>query len=390
MTLHDTTELSKKAAIWGSIGLGGILLIVMFVKVGGFIHTLLFPPKIQPPNVAYGTLPSLIFPPSTVNGGPFTYKINTISGTLPQDFPDRLIIYPMIMSQPNYSDLSTTEQNVGNLQFQDVNGNALPAVPLGSTNGSTYEWKETAPGETGYQRTIIYNIVNQNFSMSSDYLTSLTALNTQNLGTQTTAVSTVQGFLSNVNNFPTDIDLTLTQSPDPSITYTTTPQLFSISAGQLNPTTSLSNAQIIRVDLYQKEIDYSLTAGQDQDLTHFQNFDMKLPILYPHPPYSTMNFLIASGQTSAEVVAANFNHQTINLQPTVQATYPIKTAQQAFIDLQNGKGYIAAYNGTDTQILITNVFLAYYLGTAQQNYLEPIVVFEGQNGFFAYVPAISQ
>jgi hypothetical protein len=381
MTLHDTAEFSKKGGIALSIGLGVILIIVISVKVGKFVYTVLHPPRIDAPNELYGKIPPITFPQSTVRGQ-FTYSVHTISGSLPQDFPDRVIVYPMIISEPNLLNLDEAKNKVQALGFIDQSGNTIAEIPRGGPN---YEWDEP----TGFQRRIIYNIVTKSFTMTSNYLSSLAALNAQNLGDQNAAVSSVQNFLGSIGGMPSDVDLNLTQNPDPSITYTTTPQLYSILSGQLTPTSSLSNTQVIRVDLYQKEIDYSLTAGTNQDLTHFQNFDMKMSILYPHPPYSTMNFLIASGDNQATVVSAIYNHQTINLIPDKQATYPVKTAQQAFDDLKNGKGYIASYNGSDSQILISNVFLAYYLGDLEENYLTPVVVFQGQDGFFAYVPAVT-
>ncbi len=381
MTLHDTAEFSKKGGLTIVLSFILILLLVFFFKIGNFIQTILFPPKIAPPNEAYGKLPPINFPQSTVHGQ-FTYTINTIDGSLPQNFPDRLIVYPMIISQPNLLNLDNAKSVMASWGFIDQAGNPLTEIPLG---GPIYEWNEPS----GFQRKIIYNIINQNFTMTSNYLISLIVLNAQNLGDQNGAINTVQTFLNNANLFPTDVDITLTQNPPPDKKYYTTPQLFSIINGELTPTTSLSSAQVIRVDLYQKEIDYSLIAGKDQNLTHFQNFDMKMPILYPHPPFSTMNFLVASGQNEADVVSAIFNHQSINLQPNQQATYPIKTARQAYDELKNGKAYIAAYNGTSNQILINKVYLAYYIGNTQQDYLMPIIVFEGQNGFFAYVPAIT-
>ena len=83
---------------------------------------------------------------------------------------------------------------------------------------------------------------------------------------------------------------------------------------------------------------------------------MQVPILYPHPPYSTMNFLIASGsQNQIEVVEAHFVHKDIQIPTdTTIATYPIITAQEAFDELKSGKGYIAAFNRPDTNILINN------------------------------------
>ncbi|HSX09127.1 MAG TPA: hypothetical protein VLF93_03170 [Candidatus Saccharimonadales bacterium] len=387
MTLHDTTEFSKKAGIVLGLLLGLVIIVTVFLKVGAVIHAILFPPKIAAPNEAYGKLPPYNFPQSSVTEQ-FTYTINTVSGALPDDFPDRLYVYPMIISQPDVLNLQNAKQNVSNLQFVNGQGDPLPAIPLG---GPEYEWRETTPGLTGFQRTIDYNVVNQNFTMNSNYLTQLSVLQAQyiqNMNDPTAAIQTVQTFLSSFNGFPSDVDLALTQNPPDGDSYTTAPQLYAVVNGQLQPTTALANAQVVRVDLYQKEIDYTLTAGIGQDLTHSKDFDMTLPIIYPHPPYSTMHFLVASGQNEAEIASAIYQHQTINLQPENVATYPIKSPQQAFDELKSGKAYIASYNGTESQILINKVFLAYYMGATQQNYLMPVVIFQGQDGFFAYVPAI--
>lgn len=381
MTLHDTTETAKKGLLVIGIGFGIFMFITISMRIGGFIKAILFPAKIAPPNEAYGKLQQLAFPKSTVSGQ-FTYSLNTLNGELPQDFPDRITIFPMIISQPNLLNLDNTKNKVASLGFSDQSGNPLSEISLGGPN---YEWREPE----GFQRQIIYNIINQNFTMTSNYLTSLAVFNTQSLGDQTSAIATVQNFLSSISSLPADVDLTLTQNANPDIDYATTPQLFSIVNGQLSQTTSLSNTQIIRVDLYQKEVDYTLTAGQNQSDTHFQDLQMKLPILYPHPPHSTMNFLIASGPNQPDVVSAIFNHQTVNLTPDTQATYPIKTVQDAFTELKNGNAYIAAYTGTNNQIVINKVYLAYYLGETEQQYLMPIIVFEGQNGFFAYVSALT-
>jgi hypothetical protein len=388
MTLHDTTEFAKKGGIVFALLIGIGIILAIFFKVGAVIHSILFPPKIAPANVAYGKIPAPIFPQSNFNGE-YTYSINTVSGALPSDFPDRLNVYPMIINEPDVLNLKNAQQNISNIQFVDSTGNTLPAIPIG---GPDYEWRETTPGQTGFQRSIVYNIVSQNFTMNSNYLTQLSVLQAQFIQTMnnpTNAIQPVQDFLSTIGSSTSDIDFSLTQNPPATEDYTTAPKLYSVSNGQLMPTTALANTQVIRVDLYQKEIDYTINASTNQDLTHSQDFTMTLPIVYPHPPFSTMNFIVASGQNEADVSVANFFHQTPNLTPDTQGTYPIKSAQQAFDDLKSGKGYIASYNGTGNQILITNVYLAYYMGATQQNYLTPIVVFEGQNGFFAYVPAIT-
>jgi hypothetical protein len=194
--------------------------------------------------------------------------------------------------------------------------------------------------------------------------------------------------LETIELLPKDIDLTKTQTPEKNVHYITSPQIFSIVNGALVPTTSLSKAQAIRVDIYQKDMEYQLNTGIAGD-GGIKKLDMKIPILYPHPPYSTMSFCIASGANGAQVVAANYVHQDITIpEVDTEATYPIKTATEAFDELKKGNGYIAAYSGNDSSVLINNVYLAYYLGEEKQDYLMPIIVFEGDGGFFGYVSAV--
>ena len=89
MTLHNTTEFAKKGVIGGSISLGIVLTLFIFFKVGVFVKDILFPPKIDPANQAYGKIPPIIFPESTFTDQ-YTYTIDTVNGSLPEDFPDRL------------------------------------------------------------------------------------------------------------------------------------------------------------------------------------------------------------------------------------------------------------------------------------------------------------
>jgi hypothetical protein len=382
MSLHNTVEFLKKFGIASAIGLGGIIVLVIFFRIGIVVKNILFPPKIDPANQAYGKIPYLEFPQSVVDGD-FTYTIDTLDGTLPV-LPDRLLVYPMINEEPNLLNLDTVKDKITAMQFVDNTGNTLPEIPRG---GSTYEWEEL----TGLQRKVIFDIVAMNFTLTSDYLNSNTVLRANKFRTltdETAVVPVVQDYLKSIELVPLDLDIEKTNNPDPEKHYNTKPQMFSVAGGELRPATSLSNTQVIRVDLYQKDIEYKLTAGKGNNLTKFQEFEMVLPIMYPKPPYSTMNFLLGSGTSVIDVVEANFTHHTINLEPEEEATYPIKSAEEAFTDLQEGRAYIASYSGGESQILVNDVYLAYYLGEDVQQYLMPIVVFEGPNGFFAYVSAV--
>ncbi|HVF69263.1 MAG TPA: hypothetical protein VNA13_01725 [Xanthomonadales bacterium] len=376
MSLHKATELIKKFGIGMGIGLGVIIIISIFVRIGGYIISVAVPPKITPPNQAYDALPAIEFPRNKVDNN-FTYVLNTVSGALPADFPDRLIIYPLEEPEPNFLNLDKAKEKAGILGFTNREGKVIPETALGNGN---YEWADAS----GINRKLRIDTVTFNFALTSNYLAALTVLGSQDLSDEQNAIETARDFLERIELLPKDVDIQKISNPQKDLAYDTYPKLFSIRNGTLIPTTSLSTARVIRVDFHQKDIEYDLDTG----IKKAAKLKMKLPIRYPDPPFSTMSFWIASGENTAEIYAANFIHNNILIPTDTVATYPIKTSGEAFEDLKNGKAYIASYNGLDQQILISNIYLAYYLGETKQSHLMPIVVFEGQDGFFAYVPAV--
>ena len=98
-----------------------------------------------------------------------------------------------------------------------------------------------------------------------------------------------------------------------------------------------------------------------------------------------MNFLVAGNDYLGDIVQATYIHQDLG---TDTATYPIKTTTQAFDELQKGKAYIARYYGTSRGIAIQKMYLANFMSEEDQEYVQPVIVFEGKDGFMAYLPAI--
>jgi hypothetical protein len=54
-----------------------------------------------------------------------------------------------------------------------------------------------------------------------------------------------------------------------------------------------------------------------------------------------------------------------------------------------GKGFIANMGENVDKVIIRNAYLAYFEPPDKQSYLQPIVVFEGDRDFIAYIPAIT-
>jgi hypothetical protein len=382
MTLHETVETMKKLGIGSAIGIGLIIVLVITFNVGVLMKNILFPPKAEDATHPYGKLQALVFPQNATKANLVYDNNNLLSGKF-DVFPDRLNVYKLDNPAPNFLNLDKAKDKAKTLQFIDDSGVALPEVPLGD---ATYEWDE--PG--GLQRKLMFNIVSFDFTLTSNYLTSLTVLNATGLPDEPGAIKTATDMLGSVLLMPNDIDVSKTQSTDKKVNYYTYPQTLSIKNSQLVPASSLSDAQVIRVDLYQNDVKYNLNTGFKSDNSLFQTKEVKLPILYPHPPYSTMSLWIGVGPQGPTVVNAKFSHRNYIVEKDAEPTYLIKTADEAFEELKKGAGYIAAYNGSDIDVEehINNAYLAYYIGDTEQQYLMPVYVFEGDKGFFGYVSAV--
>ncbi len=380
MTLHRTIDIAKKFFLGIGAGIGVIIVIVLLFQLGVIIKNVLFPPPIQPANHLYDALPKISFP-ENITSDKLTYTLNTISGTFPE-FPDRLNVFQIKQPEPNFLNLDKAKDKAAKLGFLNDKGSASPETNLGN---ATYQWTKNQE----LSKRLTMNIITTDFALSSNYLTAATVLDAKNLGNQTDAMDKIRDFLNSIGMNSSDIVLEKTLNAENSTPYITKPQLFSIENGTLVPTTSLSKAQVIRVDLYQKNMIYALNTGIPEVTGGFRKLDVDIPILYPRPPYSTMNFWLASDSFGPNVFTANFIHKSIIVDETAeQATYPIKTSEEAFEELKNGNAYIASYFGFEKEVKISKIFLAYYLGEDPQDYVMPIIVLEGDNGFFAYVSAI--
>lgn len=342
LSLHTVTAETKIVLKVGSIFLVVILLLVFFFKGGEIIKNILLPTPPPPPTVLFGKLPKIKFS-QNVSDTEFTYTIDTLSGKIPT-LPDRLAVYKTVPPEPSILALENAKRTVESAGF--------PSQPV-ALSDIKYQWSNSDVPSAQ----ITLDILSYNFDVISEHLAKpdlLLPIGT--LRNEQEAINSAQDFLFSITSLPSDIDTEKTKAT-----------LLYLDTNGISVASSLSKANIIRVDFYQKDID-------------------KLPIFYSHPPYSNMNFLVSNEASKLRnIVGAQFIHENIS---TASATYPIKTEEQILDELRTGKAHIAAYTGTDSDISIKNVSLAYYVGDDRQEYIMPIMVFEGKNNFYAYLPVI--
>jgi hypothetical protein len=97
-------------------------------------------------------------------------------------------------------------------------------------------------------------------------------------------------------------------------------------------------------------------------------------------------WFIVSGR-SRQIISAQYRFFPIEREGS--ATYPIKTAEAAFEELKEGIGFITNPESTSGgSVIIRKVYLSYYDAGQYSEYYQPVIVFEGDNNFYGFVPAV--
>ena len=342
LTLSDASYDTKEIMKWGGLIIAGLVILIVIIRMLLIAKEAIFPTPPPKPTVLFGKLDAQVFP-QNVTDQSLTYSVNTLSGYLPV-LADQAKVFTIQTFTPDLLDLSRAKQAAAGASF---------TKDPSKISDTLFEW--TNPSTTDVTTNLTMDIVTDNFNITSNYLSNTNYISTlQGFTDQNSALNDAQGFLTSINSLPSDIDLTKTQT-----------NLFSLKNGSLTPIIKLLDAQAIRVIFHQKDIE-------------------TLPIYYENPNSSNINVLVDANN---KILEADYIHQTAVTDNF--STYPLKTTEQAFAELQQGKAYIAFDDITSKDIAINNVFLAYYIGSQPQKYLMPIIVFAKDNDFFAYVSAVT-
>jgi hypothetical protein len=337
-TLNKAKRETKLAIKWGGLALGIILVIFMAVKFVVFVKNASSPPP--PPDATFGKLPPIPFPKQKKEN--LTYTLDTLTGSLPL-FSDRAKIYRTIPNPPTLLGLDKSRQRVYSAGFSS---------PDTQVSEDTYKWVDQ---NKALARTMTMNIYSSEFTLSSSYLSAASLKTISKSDKENRLIDTAKTFLSDMSLFPRDIDESKTK-----IT------MYSISNNALIPTSKISDAKIMEVAFFQKDLD-------------------SLQIYYDRGISSTIDLLIGKENGGLEVVAGRFYHKNLS---DKFSTYAIKTAKEAYSELQQGQAYVAYKPADMVDVTITKVFLGYYAGENPQDYLMPIIIFEGNGNFLAYVSAV--
>lgn len=310
--------------------------ILLFFKSGQIFKNIFFPTPPPPPEEKFGRLPPLAFPAQSPQG--FTYRINTLSGKIPT-LPDRMRVYKVNQAPASLVALTTVRGSLRNVRYSENETKISEVV---------YKWSNSNG------TTITYNIVSNNFRISSNFLSAPPPRRiTGDAATGSGAYEEARRFLESIGGDVKDLDPSATRAI-----------YLKIENGSLIAAASQNDAQFIRVDLYQKPLD-------------------KRNIYYSAQNQSPMYFIYKDEGGLPQIVDGAFFHYSASSE---SSDYAIKTADQAFNDLEQGNAFVLSEKRKVGAIDITDVTLGYYIGDNPEYFL-PIIVFHG-DGFVAFVNAI--
>jgi hypothetical protein len=327
----------------------GVLLIIFLVvgdillNAGTTIYRKIFPAPPPTPTVKFGKLTKIPFP-SNGTQAKLTYVLETPTGGLPTDIPTQAKVYFMPQQNPDLLSLDKAKSESAALGF------GSDAQQLSDT-----VYKFVSPSVPS---TLEINIVTGTFSISYNLASDKSPL-TLRPSVSEVAASEFRSILSGANVLPADL------------TGPVTNNFLKLSNGQLVTALSLSESDVIKINLFRK------------------NYD-NLPSITGNPNQANVWAIISGSQNqSQQIVACEYHYFPVD--ESQYSTYPIITPADAFASLQAGNAFIAdlGLNKDGDTLKIRRVYLAYFDPDSVTEFYQPIYVFEGDNGFIAYLPAVT-
>jgi len=342
-TLTETAFKTRKIVKFGVVGILAFFVLRLGIGIGGAIWKKINPPPPSPPTVSFGKIPKIEFP-SKDKPNNLTFKLETGSGQLPS-LPDKMNVYFMPYQRPNLLALEKAKQEALKMGF---------AGEPEAVDEQTYRWTKKQEAT----KTLEMNIVNGSFTISYDWQNDPTILLEKKLPGEQQAKVDAQNFLRTLGALNDDLLMGKQE-----VSY------LKAKANQFVSAISLSEADFVKVEIFRKNVD-------------------NWPVLTEDPTRGVISFIF-SGSTNQDkkIIKVNFNYFPINY--TSSGTYPLQVSDTYWQQLNKKEAFIANWNGQTDSIIIRRIYLAYFDSFDPQNFFQPIVVFEGDNNFFAYLPAIS-
>lgn len=340
-SLTETAIIARKTIRYSIYGIILILIIRSSVRVGTRLYRQYFPEPPPEPTVAFGKLPELPFP-DTGDYGDYILTLETPEGSLPS-FQQQAKVYFMPKASVNIRSLERAFGKASALGF---------ITPGNKETATIYTFtKDNSPAILNMN--IVTNVFSIDYDLSQD-----PSLRIANAPVPGAAISSAKGYLAHAGLLEEDMS-----GPDKH-------ELLKVVEGDFVRAISLSEANFIKVNLFRKDYE-------------------DIPSFTPSAIQGNIWFIVGPSGSSGTILVGEYHYFPISEDRA--ESYPLKTVQQAWEELKAGKGYVAniGENEGNAEIKIRRVYLGYYDSGIYMEFYQPIYVFEGDDEFFAYVPAIA-
>lgn len=313
------------------------------LDAGIALYKKVFPAPPPPPTVKFGTLTKIPFPDNGITAK-LSYTLETPEGGLPTTIPTQAKVFFMPKINPTLLSLDVATEKARAMDFDGTPEQISDTI---------YRF-----GTANFPSILEMNIVTGTFSISYDLVADRSPID-QKPPVSDVAATRFKAFLTSADILPEDLTGPITH------------EFFRLSEGRLAPAISLSESDVIKVNLFRKAYD-------------------ELPSLTGNPNEANV-WGIMSGATTRnqQIIAAEYHYFPVD--ETQFSTYPIKTPSEAYNELTNGTPFIAdlGLNKDGGALKIRRIYLAYFDPEVASDFFQPIYVFEGDNGFIAYIPAVT-
>ncbi|HQI12994.1 hypothetical protein KBB92_00980 [Candidatus Shapirobacteria bacterium] len=343
-SLTEVAHVSRKIIKYGGIGLIAFLILwsggVAIISAYRAAH----PPYVAP-TVRFGVLKKITFPEKQ-------FEVKNFTAELPDDkfpsFKDQANIYVIYRSQSPLGAMNEAKKTAVAMGFKGEARESATGV---------YQFSDP---ETN--RTLEMNVLQSSFKMSYPYLTDQMLQNPENMPSINEAITQAKSYLDRIGKLPEEL-----------ATGEQKTSLWKISFNGLQEVEGLSEADIVRVDFFRK------------------NMVEGVEMVSSDPKKAPVSVLVSgSSVNDKRIVEVNYKHLEIDTSPASLSTYPIKTVEEAFDDLKKGN-YWPASDSQTKDVVIRKIYLAYFEPVDLNNYLQPVYVFESdkQSNFVGYVRAVT-
>ncbi|OGC70208.1 hypothetical protein A2415_00865 [candidate division WWE3 bacterium RIFOXYC1_FULL_39_7] len=367
MSLTQSAHNFKKGAKIFAVVLVVYYLFILFIIPRGQDLVDLLTANKEPPNPEFGILDPLKFTRKPINDPPPRYTLNTKDGKLPRKIPNKMLVYRIKPAQFSFQAGKEAMEDAVFIGFRE---DELTT----DLKADVYKWRSLVSGGI-----LEIDTKTRSLKMETDLYGRFSEFKAGSLN-EDTAKRFSKELFTKINRFDDKL-------------YVEGEQVVHLGryiGNNITEARNLPEVQLARVDFFREINGY--------------------PILGPDPTKGLLSTVLRNPVKTS----SPFNYPRIEayyweINPESTATYPIITVEDAWAQVQQGNGIISNVTPKGANvfdpyakarvenILVDNIYLAYYETPEYMPYLQPMFVFSGKyttkntegGDVTLYYPAIS-